>query len=343
MRKFKACVVGCGNIARTHLSVLNELENVEIACVVDCVKEKADAAAEKYGCKAYYDFEEMLFESDVDCIHICTPHYLHAKMAQSALKKEINVLCEKPCGISENDLNVLKSAVLESKAKFGVCFQNRYNPCVKLAKEIIESGRHGSLVAAGGCVRWFRDESYYSDDWHGKKAKEGGGVLTNQAIHTADLLRYLVGDEVEFVSGHIFNDSLRGVIEVEDSATVRYEFKNDLVALFEASNAFPINSDVVLDFHFENGFRLYMSGQNLYLFDTDGNVSKLSENGDVGALGKSYWGNGHSALIKDFYRSLEESAEFPIGFFEGSKAVSEVLAVYRSSESGEKVKVKYIK
>lgn len=341
MKKFKVCVVGCGNIARTHLSVLSALENVEISGVVDCKNERADAFAEKYGCVAYYDFEKMLSESEVDCVHICTPHYLHAKMAQSALKKGINVLCEKPCAISESDLNVLKSAVLESRAQFGVCFQNRYNACVGLAKRIIESESYGPLQGVGGCVRWFRDETYYSDDWHGKAEKEGGGVLTNQAIHTVDLLRYLVGDEVEFVTGHVFNDSLRGIIEVEDTATVRYEFKNGLVALLDASNAFSINSDVVLDFFFESGVRLHMSGQNLYLFDGDGNVERLSKNRDIGHLGKSYWGNGHGALIEDFYRCLELGKRFPIDFLEGSKAVSEVLAVYRSSRTDQKVRVEY--
>ena len=71
----KVSVVGCGAISRNHLRVLKSLKDIEISSVVDIEKDRADAAAKKYGCKAYYDFETMLREDKPDCIHICTPHY----------------------------------------------------------------------------------------------------------------------------------------------------------------------------------------------------------------------------------------------------------------------------
>ena len=110
----RVSVVGCGGISRSHLKVLNEMDSVTISSVVDIVREKADSAALEYGCKAYYDYDMMLSEDKPDCVHICTPHYLHVPMAVKALTQGIHVLCEKPCAISAEGLTQLKMAQLLS-------------------------------------------------------------------------------------------------------------------------------------------------------------------------------------------------------------------------------------
>ena len=106
----RVSVVGCGAISHNLLRVLKSLKGIDISSVVDIKKDRAGAAAKKYGCKAYYDFEAMLSEDKPDCIHICTPHYLHVPMAVAALEKGIHVLCEKPCAISEEGLSEIRKA-----------------------------------------------------------------------------------------------------------------------------------------------------------------------------------------------------------------------------------------
>lgn len=170
--KIRVSVVGCGNISNTHLPILQDLSGVQISSVVDVNRDRADFAAEKYNCRSFYDFDEMLLKDRPDSVHICTPHYLHTEMALKALNLGINVLCEKPCAISEDEIVELKKAALKSTAVFGVCFQNRYNSCIKKAKEIIESKRLGALIAESGRVCWHRDKAYYSDGWHGKKDRK---------------------------------------------------------------------------------------------------------------------------------------------------------------------------
>lgn len=336
----KAAVVGCGNISKTHLPILEGLEGVEISSVVDVNRERADFAAKKYGCAAFYDFEEMLQESRPDCVHICTPHYLHTEMAVRSLETGVNVLCEKPCAISKDEIEKLKAAASKSTALFGVCFQNRFNPCVEKARELVESGRLGRLVGESGRVSWFRNQEYYSDDWHGKKALEGGGVLVNQAVHTADLLRYLSLSEVKSVQAHVFNDTLKGVIEVEDSAFVRYELENGAIAVLSATNAFALNADVAIELYFDSGEKLLIEGANLYHLKRGGELSLLVGQTDEKVCGKSYWGNGHAALIKEFYRCIREKEPFSIDAFEGSKASVEFLAAYESAKSGKSVSIK---
>ena len=96
----RVSVIGCGNISNVHLEILASMEGIEISSVADIVAEKADKAAEKYGCKAYYDYRKMLDEEHPDVVHICTPHYLHVEMAVEALSRDIHVLCEKPCAMN---------------------------------------------------------------------------------------------------------------------------------------------------------------------------------------------------------------------------------------------------
>ena len=334
----KVSVVGCGNISRCHFNALNKIEGITISSVVDIKPERADAAAEKYNCKAYYDFDMMLSEDKPDCIHICTPHYLHVPMAVKALSMGINVLCEKPCAITKESLEKLKLAQLMSNAQYGVCFQNRYNESVKIVKDLLDSKTYGEIVTARAAVHWKRDAEYYSDDWHGTLDKEGGGVLVNQAIHTGDLLRYLCGKDVKAVSGHIFRDKFKGVVEVEDTAIARYEFEDGTVALYNGTVACGKNLPVLLDFVCEKA-TLRIEGDNAYKI-ADGEIERLSMPQDADFVGKDYWGKGHDSLITDFYECLKTGRKFPIDANEGGKAVDEFLAIYASDEIGDKVYIK---
>lgn len=334
----RVSVVGCGAVSRNHLRVLKSLKGIEISSVADIKKDRADAAAKKYGCKAYYDFEAMLNEDKPDCIHICTPHYLHVPMAVAALEKGINVLCEKPCAITQEGLSQLRKAQDKSSSNFGVCFQNRYIESVTAVKNIIDKKLFGKVVSARAFVHWSRGEDYYSDDWHGKLSKEGGGVTVNQAIHTQDLLRYLIGSNVASVTAHTFNDHLKGIIEVEDTVHALFEYENGVTALFNATTAFADNRPFMIDIICKRA-TLRIEGDKAYVISL-GKIKQLRLKNALDFIGKRYWGSGHAPLIKDFYNCIEKGRPFPIDAYEGGKAVEEFLAIYRSSESGEKIYLK---
>ena len=334
----RVSVVGCGMISRNHLRVLRSIKSIEISSVVDIKKDRADTAAAKYGCKAYYDFETMLNEDKPDSIHICTPHYLHVPMAVAALEKGIHVLCEKPCAITEEGLAVLRNAQKSSNAAFGVCFQNRYNESVTAVKKLIDKKIYGRVVSVRAFVHWCRNADYYSDDWHGSLLKEGGGVTVNQAIHTQDLIRYLIGSDAASVTAHTFNDHLKNVTEVEDTVHALFTYENGAAALFNATTAFTDNTPVQIDIICKRG-TLRIEGNNAYVILL-GKVKKLRLKKATDFIGKSYWGNGHAPLIKDFYAHIEKGLPFPLDAFEAGKAVEEFLAIYKSAQSGEKVYLK---
>lgn len=333
----KVAVIGCGSVSKMHFKALLENPDTEIVAVADIKPERADDMAAKFGAKAYYDFDELIEKEQLDSIHICTPHYLHTPMAAKALRKGNNVLLEKPCSVSLDEVDILRKAQVESGKQLAVCFQNRYNQCVSKAKRIIDSGEMGKVESIRAFVTWHRDEKYYSDDWHGTLDKECGGVLINQSIHTMDLVQYL-GGNCKKVTAHVSNDSLKGIIEVEDTANVLLELENGVKAVFYATLAYAENSDVFIEVTLENG-KLRIEGEKLFVIDKSGNMTRLTSNDDAVYHGRHYWGSGHSALINDYYYCLKSGKKFEIDAFEGGKAAQIVAACYKSSESGKSVEI----
>lgn len=103
MKKFRAAVIGCGNISVMHLDSITHLEGLELAAVCDVKEERAEAAAEKYHTKAYTDYHRLLEEEKPDAVHLCLPHYLHTPVAQEAFRAGVHVLSEKPMSIRYED------------------------------------------------------------------------------------------------------------------------------------------------------------------------------------------------------------------------------------------------
>ncbi len=311
----KSAIIGLGVIGKVHYEVLKK-QGEDLVAVCDIDTEKL---GELEGVKKYLDYRIMLDSEQIDVVHVCTPHYLHAEMVIYALNKGINVLCEKPLCINSEDIDLILKAEKESKAQLGVCFQNRYNNTSQYAKNFLKDKK---VDFAFGFVRWHRDKKYYdSADWRGKWATEGGGVLINQAIHTLDLLQWIVG-EPEKVIGGTFNRSLKDVIEVEDTAVIDF-FGKHKFTLF-ATNTSPKDMPIELRFFYNNSV-LAITPEEVKI---DGNLVDIDK--DPEWFGKESYGNGHEKIIRDFYGAVANGEKFWIDGREGAKAVKLVLSAYKS-------------
>lgn len=301
---YRVGIVGCGGIAQVHAQVLRELPDTELTACADIKAEKAAAFSQKYGCRAYRSMEEMLEKEALDAMHLCTPHDLHAPMALFAAEKGAAVFTEKPPIISREQWAMLEEAA--KKAPLGVCFQNRYNPNVQRAAELIQSGQWGRPLGARAFVTWQRDKAYYTgSDWRGAWSTEGGGTLINQAVHTLDLLVFLLG-RPSASQTFMANRHLKDVIQVEDTVEARLTL-GGVPALLYASNAYAANAPVLLEIQLEKAALRLEDGE--MEIRADGHVQRFSFAMDQ-ALGKGYWGNGHLACIRDFYRCLSSGAPY---------------------------------
>ena len=322
-------IAGLGAIAPLHIrAILDRGQKITAICDVDAARCKKINDEFNLGAKEYSDYNQMIDSSEVDVIHVCLPHYLHSEVICKALSKDIHVLCEKPLAINFEQLNAIEKAVNNSSATLGVCFQNRYNASVLYLKEFFKDKE---IIAATANLVWNRGKDYYSSaKWRGKKQYEGGGVMINQAIHSLDLLQWFCGMP-ETVIAHCSNNSLQGVIDVEDTAFGRFTLKNGGNFVINATNAAKNCFTIISMFHAGDD-TVELSGDNLIV-----NGKFVTKSDGTPIFGKEEWGVGHNNLIREFYNCLEKGEKFPIDFYEGSKTVKLILKMYESN--GKKINI----
>lgn len=321
--KMRVGIIGIGAIAQLHIpALLNAGQNIVAICDID--SSKSLAAIEKFNLKAnvYEDYKKMLDCEKLDAVHVCTPHYLHAQMVCYALNRNINVLCEKPIAISFEQLDDIKAAVAQSTAKLGVCQQNRFKASMQFVKDYFKDKE---ITAASGYLCWQRDKKYYeSGDWRGKKATEGGGVVINQALHTLDLLQWFCGMPISVI-GHTVNDTLKDVIDVEETAFGIFKLKNGGRFVLNATNASATSFPITIMLHSKNDNAVIID-DNIIL-----NGKFLTKSDGLPLFGKEVWGVGHIVLIKDYYDALQSNKKFEIDFEEAKKVVILLLNLYQSN------------
>jgi len=325
----RIAIIGTGAIAPIHISAILKNKQ-EIVALCDIVTGKAEKLKERFSlnAKIYSDYKEMLETEKPDVVHICTPHYLHSEMACAALDKNINVLCEKPLAISFEQLKNIEKSVERSKAFLGVNLQNRFNKSILYVKEFFKDRKIDSAEAH---LIWQRDELYYSqDEWRGKWASEGGGVMINQALHHLDILQFICGMP-ESVIANTANYSLQGKIEVEDTAFGLFKLSDGGNFIIQATNAAKHCFPIGLLFH-SGSDTVELSADNIIV-----NGKFLTLSNGLPLFGKEEWGTGHYNLITDFYDCLKTGRKFAVDFYEGSKVVRLVLKMYQSH--GNEIKI----
>lgn len=314
----KTAIVGMGVIGNVHFDVLKTIDDAELVALCDVDLERLEAFT---GVKKYNNYDDMLELEQLDVVHICTPHYLHADMIIKALDKGVNVLCEKPLCIKEEDIARIIEAEKCSKAKLGVCHQNRYNNVNVFVKDYLKDkeilGAHAHMV-------WKRTAEYYnSAEWRGKWDTEGGGVLINQALHTLDLLIWLLG-EPDNITASISNHSLKSVIEVEDTANIIA--KGNVNFTFFATNASSYSFPVMLNISTKDE-QILVYENRVIIGDKEYDFIK-----DTRVYGKCCYGTGHKGVFKDFYQAISDNKDFWIDGEEASKVIKVILETYRQGK-----------
>ena len=327
----KVGIVGCGNIFTMHATSADYLPNSTIVGVCDIKKDRADKAAAKYNCKAYYDYKDLISKDNIDVVHICVPHYLHPIISRYALEKGVHVLCEKPMSIKYEDAIANVELAEKMGVKYGIIFQCRYNDSAKLVKENLDNGKLGKVISARAVLTWCKPDEYYSlSDWKGTWDKEGGGVVIDQAIHSLDLANWFINDEIESVQAHLANRG-HSIMEVDDSAEGFVKYKNGATLGFWAMNNYGCDDPIEIRLFCENG-KVVMDYDKAVITCTNGETlvaeTKIDPNVEYEG-GKDYWGFQHIREIADFYDAIEKDREPTISGKEALKIQKLICEIYR--------------
>ncbi len=342
----KYALIGCGRIATNHVrAVLNN--QLELVAVCDEVQEKMSALLEKYGLggntviKRYTDYKKMLEENEIELVGIATESGVHAEIALYCINHGVNCIIEKPIAMSIQDADKIIRCSEKQGVKVAACHQNRFNVAVQELRRALETGRFGRLSHGSVHVRWNRNENYYTQaPWRGKWASDGGALM-NQCIHGIDLLRWMLGDEVEEVYGQTrrqFHDYL----EAEDVGMAVVKFKNGAVATIEGTtNVYPKNLEETLYVFGEHG-TVKLGGISTNTIDiwqfTDEEEGDSRKRG-LGEATSNVYGNGHTSLYADMIEAIKRNRKPYVDAVAGRNALELVLAIYKSQKTGLPVKL----
>ena len=269
----KVAVVGVGGISGAHIPVWEEMEDAELIALCDIRPEQM----EKYeNIKHYTDFEEMLNNEEIDILDICLPTFLHADYAVKAMERGINVICEKPISLNEEDIDRVYSTAEKNNVKFMVAQVLRFWPEYELLKEIYDTKKYGKLLSGTmtrlGCYpRWSWD-GWMMDE------KRSGLVPFDLHIHDLDFMVYAFGiPEIKY--------QYRSKLPDQDFFTVNYDF-GDFSINTEASwyaTCYPFTAQ--FRFQFEDAIVANENGKMIIYLRDDEKIDLSEEaEGDTGNI-----------------------------------------------------------
>jgi len=323
-----AAIIGCGDVSIIHTEALAEMDEVTLVGVCDTDPDRLAAAEQAHGVPGFSDHLSLLDAVLPDVVHLCTPHNQHASIAIDCLERGVNVIVEKPLAHTIDEGQRLVQAAERSTAKIAVCFQNRYNVTAQAMHRLLTSGDLGEVLGGSFTVVWHRSADYYLNrPWRGTWAGGGGGLLMNQAIHTVDLLQWLMGD-VTAVSGHASTRFLGDTIDVDDTAEFVAQHASGARSVFYATLAHATNSPVTIEVVTEKAV-LDLRG-DLTVTYADGRTEVIAER-KAPSGGRAYWGVSHELLIRDFYARLDDDEPFWISPREAEKSLRLVQDIYTQS------------
>ncbi|MDA1180493.1 MAG: Gfo/Idh/MocA family oxidoreductase, partial [Planctomycetota bacterium] len=229
-------IVGCGMISKFHARAIGEMRGARLVGCCSARLESAEKLAGEFNCRAYASLAALLRDPEVDVVSICTPSGAHLEPCLAAARAGKHVIVEKPLEITLQRCDRMIAACEQNGVALATLFPSRFHEAAQLLKRTVDQGRFGRLTLGDAYVKWFRTQAYYDQGaWRGTWHLDGGGALMNQAIHTVDLLLWLMGP-VSAVTAHTAMLA-HTRIEVEDTAVATLRFANGALGVIEASTA----------------------------------------------------------------------------------------------------------
>jgi predicted dehydrogenase len=327
-------LIGSGNITQTHARAASAIPNVKIAAIYGTNPETVSHLAAEHQAKPYQDLAAFLAHKPMDLVILGTPSGLHAEQGIAAAQHGLHVLTEKPLDISTKNADALIAAADKSDVKLAVIFQDRLKPNIQRLKHWLDRGLLGKILLVDARVKWYRPPDYYSNSkWRGTFALDGGGALINQAIHTVDLLLYLLGDvaRVQARTATVLHK-----IEAEDTAVATLEFASGAVGtLLATTAAYPgyprrieitgTEGTVILD-HDRIITADFRNPPDDLAATSAGDSNQSASSAAVTDI------SGHKAITENFLRAIATNTQPICNGREGRRSLALVESIYNAAQ-----------
>ena len=347
MQNIKTCViVGAGMVAKTHvLACAASPEKIRLKAIVDGGSGRAKALASEaakhtgHHVAVYASFEEAARDRDVDFAIIATPPNARADIVGPLARAGKHILLEKPVARNTREAADLVALCRDAGVTLGIIFQHRMRAASQKARELVASGTLGELGLCEISVPWWRTQAYYDEPGRGTLARDGGGVLISQAIHTIDLALSLAGP-VARVQAMAATTRFHKM-ETEDYVSAGLRFKNGAVGSLVASTAsFPGAPESIL-LHFDKASLRLASG----LLHVDWRDRRQETFGGAasgtggGADPMAFTHEWHQGVFDDFVDAIS-SGRPPVVTGEAALLSHRLIdAIINSAETGKEVEL----
>jgi predicted dehydrogenase len=354
-------IIGCGLIGNKRARVIHDDPDAYLCCAADVVMEKGDSPLFSFKKEEqspfYTDWKEMLEKETLDVVIAATPNKYLKDIVETAAKKKIHILCEKPLGRNVREAEGMVKAARENNVILKTGFNHRFHPAIRTVYQLVTDAVIGEIYFTR-CIYGHGGRPGYEKEWRASKDICGGGEILDQGVHVVDLFRWILG-EFDEVFGYI--STFYWKMEVEDNAFALFKTVNGQIAQMHTSWT-----------QWKNRFTLEIYGKAGYLI-VDGlggsyGVEKLTigkrpcKNGDspyfsAEKMGQSpffYLGGVPEEEIiifegpdtscelewKEFTAAIREKREPSGSGRDGLEANRIIEAVYRSSRENRPVKIR---
>jgi predicted dehydrogenase len=325
-------LVGVGPASQPHADSLLELQDrVDVRWAVGRSAGKLDAFAARYPFPVTADLEAAIADPAVQAVIVLTPPNAHLEVAERCFRAGRHVLLEKPLEVSVDRAERLVAGARQARLRLGVVLQHRFRQGALRLRELLEQGALGTIELASVTVPWWRPQSYYDEPGRGTLARDGGGVLLTQAVHTLDLFRSLVGGcTVE--AAQVTTTALHRM-ETEDYAAALLRLDNGAPATLVATTAMPPGAPETITLVGTLG-TAKLVGAGLEVAWLDGRAERME--GDArtggGANIMDFPIDAHRALLSDFFDALRSGRDPAVTGEEAlatQQLIEEILAAGR--------------
>tara|TARA_Y100000588_G_scaffold305922_1_gene329427 strand:- start:2265 stop:3308 length:1044 start_codon:yes stop_codon:yes gene_type:complete len=262
----KIAVIGAGLIGRKHAETITNSNKCSLAGICD-VNPENKRLADELGVPFYESISDLLKNERPEGAIIATPNGQHASIAEICAKYTVHVLIEKPIADNIESARHIIRLENDSGIKILIGHHRRHSPLVMKAREVIQSGKLGKLVAASMIWTLLKPSEYFDQEWRTKRP-EGGPVLIN-LIHEIDILRFICGDITKVYAQASSNTRN---LEVEDSLNISVSLKNGVVASIIASDSASSPWSYESTTH-ENPYYFHTNKDCYYFFGTQGSLA----------------------------------------------------------------------
>lgn len=331
-------LIGLGMVSATHIAAIRDAKGLSLAGVLGRDFAKAQSIARDHETRAYFDLDELVSDPGIDFVILATPPDARGEIVEKLAAAGKPILMEKPI---ERDLGAATRIVEICEAgsvPLGIVFQHRARAASIALKHAIETGKLGDIATVDLRVPWWRDQSYYDAPGRGTYARDGGGVMISQAIHTLDLALWLLGP-ISFVQAMMRQTPLHQ-LQSEDWAGALFEMENGAIGtLVATTSAYPGSAESI-----------QIQGTKAAAHLGSGVLTITAMDGSVEAFGTSATTGGgadpmafthawHQSVIEDFADAIRADRRPMAPGRSALQAHAVIDAMERASRSGQRTKV----